>query len=122
PQRPDLVHCHNLHAKYFDLRVLPWLSRQVPVVLTLHDAWMLSGLCCHSFDCERWRTGCGQCPHLTLYPTIYPGIPDATHLNWKRKRKIYRRSRLYVATPSRWLMQKVKQSILAPAVIEARVI
>jgi hypothetical protein len=35
PQRPDLIHCHNLHSRYFDLRALPWLSRQVPVILYL---------------------------------------------------------------------------------------
>jgi glycosyltransferase involved in cell wall biosynthesis len=119
PERPDIVHCHNLHGDYFDLRALPWLSRQVPVVLTLHDAWLLSGHCAHSFDCERWKTGCGQCPDLSIYPAVKR---DATAYNWQRKRDIYAQSRLYMATPSRWLMRKVEQSILAPAVQEARVI
>lgn len=119
PERPDILHCHNLHGGYFDLRALPWLSHQVPTVLTLHDAWLLSGHCAHSFDCERWKTGCGYCPDLTIYPAIKR---DATAYNWRRKRDIYARSRLYVATPSHWLMGKVEQSILAPAVIEARVI
>jgi glycosyltransferase involved in cell wall biosynthesis len=119
PRQPDVVHAHNLHGDYFDLRILPWLSRQVPVILTLHDAWLLSGHCAHSFDCERWRTGCGQCPDLSIYPAIRR---DATAYNWRRKRDIYAQSRLYVATPSRWLMRKVEQSILAPAVHEARVI
>jgi glycosyltransferase involved in cell wall biosynthesis len=119
PKRPDIVHSHNLHGGYFDLRVLPWLSQQVPVVLTLHDAWLLSGHCAHSLDCERWKTGCGHCPDLTLYPAIRR---DATAYNWRRKREIYADSRLYVATPSQWLMQKVEQSMLAPAVVEAQVI
>jgi glycosyltransferase involved in cell wall biosynthesis len=119
PEKPDIVHCHNLHAGYFDLRVLPWLCRRVPVMLTLHDAWLLSGHCAHSFDCERWKTGCGQCPDLTIYPAIKR---DATANNWRRKRDIYARSRLYVATPSQWLMHKVQQSILASAIVEARVI
>ncbi|MEJ5378237.1 MAG: glycosyltransferase [bacterium] len=119
PEGPDIVHCHNLHGGYFDLRALPWLSQQVPVILTLHDAWLLSGHCAHSFDCERWRTGCGQCPDLTIYPAIRR---DGTAYNWRRKKKIFEKSRLYVATPSRWLMQKVEQSMLAPAIVEARVI
>ncbi len=91
----------------------------MPVVLTLHDAWLLSGHCAHSFDCERWRTGCGQCSDLSIYPAIRR---DATAHNWRRKQDVYRRSRVYVATPSRWLMDKVRQSMLGTAIVEARVI
>lgn len=118
-QPPDIIHCHNLHGDYFDLRVLPWLSQQGPVVLTLHDAWLLSGHCAHSFECERWKTGCGHCPDLTIYPAIRK---DATAYNWQRKSEIYAKSRLYVATPSQWLMQKVEQSMLTSAIMETRVI
>jgi glycosyltransferase involved in cell wall biosynthesis len=116
PEVPDVVHCHNLHHNYFDLRALPRLSRRVPVVLSLHDAWLLSGLCNHSFDCERWKTGCGRCPQLS------PRYLDATHLNWQRKARIYAKSRLNVTTACEWLMRKVRQSILAPALHQARVI
>jgi glycosyltransferase involved in cell wall biosynthesis len=116
---PDIFHAHNLHGDYFDLRMLPWLSQQMPVMMTLHDAWLLSGHCAHSFACEKWKTGCGQCPDLKIYPAIQR---DETGYNWQRKRAIYGRSRLYVATPSRWLMAKVEQSMLAPAVVEARVL
>ena len=119
PKLPDIVHFHNLHGGYFDLEALPRLSRELPVVLTLHDAWLLSGHCAHSLDCERWKTGCGRCPDLNIYPAIRR---DATHYNWRRKQRIYAESRLYVATPSQWLMDKVKQSILASAVVEARII
>lgn len=119
PQKPDILHCHNLHGDYFDLRVLPQLSQQLPVILTLHDAWLLSGHCAHSFDCERWKIGCGQCPGLTIHPGI---LRDATAYNWQRKQEIYAKSRLYVTTPCRWLMQKVEHSMLASAVIESRII
>lgn len=119
PNKPDVVHCHNLHGGYFDLRAIPSLARRVPVLLTLHDAWLLSGHCAHSFACERWKLGCGRCPDLTIYPKIRR---DATSYNWRRKRGIFAKSRLYVATPCRWLMQKVEQSILAPAIEQARVI
>jgi glycosyltransferase involved in cell wall biosynthesis len=119
PVKPDVLHCHNLHSYYFDLRVLPWLSRQVPVILTLHDAWLLSGHCAHSLDCERWRTGCGSCPYLSSYPPIRR---DATAYNWRRKQEIYAKSIFFATTPSQWLMRKVEESMLAPAVIEAQVI
>lgn len=116
---PDLIHLHNLHGGYFDLRVLPSLSRRYPVALTLHDAWLLSGHCAHSLGCARWRTGCGSCPDLDIYPSVRR---DATARNWQRKRAIFARSRLFVATPSDWLADKVRASMLAPAVDDLRVI
>jgi glycosyltransferase involved in cell wall biosynthesis len=119
PRVPDILNCHNLHGGYFDLRALSWLSHRLPTVITLHDAWLLSGHCAHSFDCERWRIGCGQCPDLTIYPAI---TRDATAFNWQRKLEIYQKSRLYITTPSHWLMEKVKQSMLALAVAESKVI
>ncbi len=119
PQRPTVLHCHNLHGDYFDLRALPWLSRQVPTFVTLHDAWLLGGHCAHSFGCERWQSGCGHCPGLAIPPALQR---DATAFNWRRKAALYRRCRLFIATPSRWLMQKVARSILAPAIVERRVI
>lgn len=124
-QLPDIIHCHNLHGAwlpdsgYFDLRVLPGLSRRVPLLLTLHDAWLLSGHCAHSFECDRWKIGCGNCPDLTIYPAVRR---DATAYNWLRKRDIFAQSRLFVSTPSEWLMDKVKESILMPGVEESRVI
>src|SRR5207249_2562667 len=101
PEPPDVFHAHNLHGGYFDLRLLPALSRRSPFVLTLHDAWLLSGHCAHSLDCERWLGGCGACPDLSLYPAVKR---DATAQNWQQKRRIYADARLHVATPSRWLM------------------
>ena len=125
PERPDILHCHNLHGAwlsrggYFDLRALPWLSRQVPTVMTLHDTWMLAGHCAYTLGCERWKTGCGHCPDLSIYPAI---SRDATAFNWSRKREIYAKGRFHIATPSRWLLRQVEQSMLAPAMVEGRVI
>jgi glycosyltransferase involved in cell wall biosynthesis len=125
PTGSGVVHAHNLHWEgaegrgYFDLRLLPALSHRTPTFLTLHDAWLLSGHCAHSFGCDRWTTGCGACPDLSIYPSVRR---DATDHNWSRKREIYRRSRLRVATPSRWLMQRVERSMLAEGILEAKVI
>ena len=119
PRPPDIIHAHNLHGGYFDLRALPWLSQRVPVVLTLHDSWLTTGHCSQPFACERWRTGCGQCPDLTIYPSIHR---DSTASNWARKQAIYEQAHVFVATPSEWLLDRVRQSILGPAIVDARVI
>ena len=71
PSPPELVHCHNLHSPqgYFDLRQLPAISQRQPTIVTLHDAWLLAGHCAHSFECERWLTGCGEWPDGFLRPS-----------------------------------------------------
>lgn len=118
-RQPDVLHCHNLHGDYFDLRALPKLSQEIPTIMTLHDAWLLSGHCAHSFDCEKWKTGCGACSDLSIPPSI---LKDATAFNWQLKKNIFARSKLYVTTPSQWLMDKVEQSILVPGIARSRVI
>jgi glycosyltransferase involved in cell wall biosynthesis len=119
PERPGMLHCHNLHGGYFDLRLLSDFSQNLPVALTLHDEWSYTGHCAYTLGCERWQSGCGRCPHLDVYPAIRW---DASAANWAAKRDIFARSRLYVATPSNWLMARVRESILAPALADARVI
>jgi len=110
PRAPDVLHLHNLHGYYFDLRTLPALTQAVPAVLTLHDAWLLTGHCAHPFECPRWRSGCGGCPDLSMYVPIRR---DASAHNWRDKRDILSRSRLCLVTPSRWLMGMVREAGLA---------
>jgi glycosyltransferase involved in cell wall biosynthesis len=110
--RPDVVHLHNLHARYFDLRALPALSETAAVVWTLHDTWALTGHCAYFIDCPRWVEGCGHCPDLARPPSARR---DRTADNWRIKRDIYQRSRLHVVCPSQWLMSQVEQSMLQPA-------
>jgi len=118
-EKPDIIHMHNLHSKYFDLRMLPELSSRVPVVMTLHDTWLLSGHCAYAKTCKKWKTGCGGCPDLTLYPAVRK---DNTAYNWQQKKKIYEKSRLYIATPCQWLMNNVKKSMLYKPDIPTKVI
>ena len=121
PEAPDVVHLHNLHGffGYFDLRALQPLSRTVPTVVTLHDSWMFTGHCAVSFDCNKWESGCGSCPYLDTYPSVRR---DSTDLNWLRKKQIYQNSSLFVAAPSRWLLERAKASILSHGIVGTRLI
>lgn len=119
PWPPDVVHCHNLHGDYFDLRYLSQLSQAAPLTLTLHDEWLYTGHCAYTLGCDRWRQGCGECPDLTLYPAVRR---DATASNRARKQAIYRESSFYVGAPSRWLLERARASILADGAADFRVI
>lgn len=114
PFTPDILHLHNLHGEYFDLRELSTLSHQFPTAVTLHDQWLMTGHCAYSLECQRWRDGCGKCPHLDTYPAI---PRDATEGNLERKRRILSESRLHVSAPSQWLLNQVPDSILAEGVV-----
>lgn len=117
---PAILHLHNLHGGYFDLRALPALNRLAPVVLTLHDEWTYTGHCAHSFSCDRWTIGCGSCPDLTTYPAI---PKDRTAENFDLKRRIFAQTRIHLTTPSNWLMERAQRSpLLSPAIDDTRVI
>jgi len=116
---PNVIHAHNLFGNFFDLRELPRISKSLPVIITLHDMWMFTGHCSYAKNCEKWQTGCGECPDLTLPPAI---LKDASRANHSRKHQIYQSSKLHIATPSRWLLDLAKQSILAEGMEEGRVV
>jgi glycosyltransferase involved in cell wall biosynthesis len=109
---PDLVLCHNLHGGYFDLHALSTLSRSMPVALRLFDAWLQTGHCAYSLGCDRWRIGCGDCPDLTIPPSI---SRDGSRANLQRKQNIFRGSRLYVSAESQWMLDRARQTVLAGA-------
>jgi glycosyltransferase involved in cell wall biosynthesis len=105
----DVLNFHNLHGGYFNFLALPRLTRLKPSVLTLHDMWTFTGHCVYSYDCDRWRSGCGSCP----YPESYPAIRrDATGLEHWLKAGAFDRSRLRVVAISRWMETLARDSLL----------
>jgi glycosyltransferase involved in cell wall biosynthesis len=118
-ERPDVVLAVNLHGGYFDLRRLPGVTAETPVVAKLADSWLFTGHCAVPAGCERWRSGCGRCPDLATPPAVER---DRTAANWRRKRRLMERSRLTVTAPSRWMLDRARQSLLAPAIEAAEVV
>lgn len=105
----DLLHIHGLHGGYFNSLALPRLTKAKPAIYTLHDMWPFTGHCVHSFDCERWKSGCGRCPYPKLPDAIQK---DATDWEWRMKEWSYARSNLTIAAPSNWLCKLAQQSML----------
>ena len=111
----DIFHFHNLHGDYFNFFALPELTKIKPCVWTLHDMQSLTGHCAHSFECERWKTGCGNCQHLDIDPMV---LRDQTAQVWKDKQQIYSESDITVVVPSNWLKTKVEQGLLKDKRVE----
>jgi len=105
----DVINLHNLHTGYINYLATRKIAFDRPTVYTLHDMWSFTGHCANSYDCDKWKTGCGKCP----YPKSYPSIGmDNTRLEWKLKNWLYRNSNINIVTPSRWLRSLVEQSVL----------
>lgn len=105
----DVIDLHCLHSGTFSYAALPRLTSGKPVVFTFHDMWPLTGHCHASLECERWKTGCGKCPHPDVHPAIRR---DATAIEWRLKKWAYGRSKFTIVTPSAWLRDRVRQSLL----------
>lgn len=106
-QNYDLVHFHNIHGEYISLSFLELVARTTPVVITLHDAWLLTGHCAHPMECRRWEKECGSCPHPEFYPSIER---DRTTHNIRHKQKILAKVNPYLVSPSQWLANMVQTS------------
>ncbi len=108
-QCADVIQLYNIHGGYLSPGLLPSLAHIAPLVWRLSDMWPITGHCAYSGDCERWRTGCGECPDLATYPAIGR---DTTAWLWRRKQELYARSRITVVAPSTWIAQLASDSPL----------
>lgn len=112
---PDVIHLHNLHGHYLNYEVLfRYLSRcGKSVVWTLHDCWPMTGHCPH-FDmvkCEKWKTGCHSCGQYRDYPR---SLVDNSAAMWRKKKECFTGvPGLTLATPSKWMADRIGESFLA---------
>lgn len=113
-EKPTVLHLHNLHDCYINLKMLfNYIRREeIPTVWTLHDCWAMTGHCPHfsMAKCEKWKTGCNNCTSFRGYPkTLF----DNSRTMWRMKKKWFTRvDNMTIVTPSRWLADLVQQSFL----------
>lgn len=115
--KPNIVHLHNLHEGYINLKMLfNFLDKEnINVVWTLHDCWSFTGHCPH-FDmikCNKWKKKCYNCSIYKNYPK---SLFDNSKKMYERKKKIFtglKEDNLTIVTPSIWLSNMVKKSFLS---------
>lgn len=113
--QPDIVHLHNLHGSYLNLRILfNYLrKKQIQTVITVHDCWLYTGKCYHYYEakCNKYLKHCGNCPQLSMYPKSYCFDFTSKMLSDKR-RWIGSLNHINVVTISEWLQKQVKETFL----------
>ena len=110
-KRADVVHLHLIHnSTNLSVLSLPMLSRQKPIVWTIHDPWAITGGCVHSFECDRWLTGCApRCPHPRLKSLFQHYAP---FLHWRIKKLVYQRADMTLIVASQWMHDRIEKSPL----------
>jgi glycosyltransferase involved in cell wall biosynthesis len=109
--KPDVVHLHVINNHFVNhYRLLNYLkTHNIFTVITLHAEFMYTGKCGHSFNCEKWKSGCGKCPQKHIAPKFW--FFDRTASEWKRKSECYDGfNNLVIAPVSPWLGDRAKQS------------
>lgn len=109
--KPDLIHIHSMCDNYLNINMFYKYIRDnnIPVIWTLHDNWAFTGRCAQ-FRCEKWREGCGNCPHLEYFPASL--FLDNTAKVWKIRERLYNSIKtMTIVTPSKWLSDLVRISL-----------
>ncbi|MCR9200684.1 MAG: glycosyltransferase [Planctomycetaceae bacterium] len=106
----DLLHIHDPPA--LDLVSLPWLSRQCPLVWTIHSMAPLTGNCIYPFECEKWKAGCGHCPQFGNWPLDWLHR-DASSWMLRLKKWSYNKTRLTAVGVSNWISDRIRESIFS---------
>ena len=111
-EKPDIVHLHCINGYFVNIYdIISYLKyNHIKTVLTLHAEFMHTANCGHALDCEKWKTGCGNCPRL--YQATRSLFWDNTHLSWKRMQYAFEgfSDDLIVTSVSPWLMKRAMMS------------
>lgn len=113
--KPDIVHIHNLHSNYINIKLLfGYLKKtDVQVIWSHHDCWAFTGHCVHFLikKCNKWKTGCYDCPSIKEYPKSMFFDRSSEEYEFK-KNTFCSLEKMVIVTPSRWLGNIIKESFL----------
>jgi protein O-GlcNAc transferase len=85
----DIVHLHCIQGGYFDWRILPQISREKKVIMTLHDDWIVSG------NDER-----------NLFH------PYKTHSQYLKRKEVFQNCNIQYIGVSDWITKKIQKDAI----------
>ena len=111
-EKPDVVHLHCINGYFVNIyRLVGWLKKSgIRTVLTLHAEFMHTANCGYAYECEKWRVGCGHCPHLRKETGSL--LLDRTAASWRKMKKAFDGfdESLIVTSVSPWLKARAESS------------
>ncbi len=88
-EKPDVVHLHCINGFFVNIyRLVSFLKRQnIATVVTHHAEFLYTANCGYAYECENWKTGCGNCPSAQEAINSYV---DRTAKNFKNMEKAFK--------------------------------
>ena len=89
-EKPSVVHLHCINGFFVNIhRLVSFLNkRNIPTVVTHHAEFLYTANCSHAYECEKWKTGCGDCPSAKMAVKSY--FFDKTAANFKKMQKAFK--------------------------------
>ena len=111
--KPDVVHLHCCNGYFVNLyRLFVFLKKNnYKVIVTNHAEFYYTGNCGYSFECDKWKTGCGNCPHIKEFNGRWS--LDRTHKNWiKMKNALdgFNKNNIVITSVSPWVTSRSSES------------
>lgn len=110
-EQPDIVHLQCINGYFVNIyRLIQWLKEhRIKTVVTLHAEFMHTANCGYALDCQRWKTGCGNCPQLKQETGSF--FRDGTHDSWRRMKTAFAGfDTAIVVGVSQWITDQASQS------------
>lgn len=111
-EKPDIVHLHCINGYFVNIyKILEFLKlNKIRTVLTLHAEFMYTAGCGYSLDCEKWKTGCGNCPQRNKErPKTW--LFERSAQEWQMMKKAFENFEdIIIVSVSGWLYDRAIQS------------
>lgn len=112
-EKPDIVHLHCINGYTVNIyKLLKYLgTKKIKTLLTLHAEFFYTGGCGHSFECNKWKTGCYKCP--VFRTELKSFIFDNTSSAWRKMRQAFGyfdKTSIQITAVSPWLKSRAKES------------
>ena len=111
--KPDIVHLHCINDDSVNIyKILEFLKeKRIKTVITLHAEFLYTGNCGNAYSCDKWKTGCSQCPQIKQLRTLF----DNTNIAWKKMMNAldgFRKNAICITSVSPWLMHRACQNVI----------
>lgn len=110
-ENPDIVHLQCINGFFVNIYdLIRWLkAHNYKTLLTLHAEFMYTANCSHALDCDKWISGCGDCPRLKKETGSM--LFDRTRRSWSLMKEAFDRfTSCKIVSVSPWVEKRVKRS------------